>query len=138
MGVGGVAVTSLAIIESATDAINKEAFEMTLPGDYPLELYRGDKRADQHTFTDTDAGSFKPLNKATAIVWTIPPNSSVAFPVGTVLEAYQKGAGQVTITPGSGVTVNSPAGLKSRAQHSQFSVRKVATDTWQAAGDTTT
>lgn len=29
---------------------------MALPGDHPLELYRGDFYGEQHTFTDTDTG----------------------------------------------------------------------------------
>jgi len=42
------------------------------------------------------------LSNASANTVTIPPNSSVAFPVGTVLNFAQTGAGQTTITQGSG------------------------------------
>ena len=45
------------------------------------------------------------INNASANTFTIPPNSSVAFPVGTILNIAQTGAGQTTITQGSGVTI---------------------------------
>ena len=38
-----------------------------------------------------------PMNKATAVNFTIPTNASVAFPVGTVLTVLNIGAGAVTI-----------------------------------------
>jgi hypothetical protein len=76
------------------------------------------------------------MNVAGANTLTVPPNSSVAFPTGTVLEGVQYGAGQTTITPGAGVTIRSSGGkLKTTAQYSSFSLRKIATDEWIAAGD---
>ena len=38
-----------------------------------------------------------PMNKATAVNFTIPTNASVAFPVGTVLTVLNIGAGTCTI-----------------------------------------
>jgi hypothetical protein len=44
-------------------------------------------------------------SNASASTLTIPTNASVAFPVGTVITVLNKGAGAVTISGASGVTV---------------------------------
>lgn len=75
------------------------------------------------------------LTNASAITLTIPPNSSVAYPVGTKIDLAQLGAGQVTVAGGTGVTVNSTPTLKLRAQYSAASCIKTATDTWLLVGD---
>lgn len=84
-----------------------------------------------------DMNSAIEMNVAGANTLTVPPNSSVAFPVGTVIEVMQYGAGQTTLTPGSGVTIRSSSSLTTRAQYSVVSLRKTATDEWIAAGDLT-
>lgn len=77
------------------------------------------------------------LNNAAPITFTVPPNSSVAYPVGTEMTIWQKGAGQVTVAPGSGVTINLPVGgtLNLRGQGSYASLIKTDTDTWSIIGD---
>ena len=70
---------------------------------------------------------------------TIPPNSSVAFPVGSVIYISQLGAGQTTIVAGSGVTLRSSGGKnKLAAQYAMGRLIKRATDTWYLSGDITT
>lgn len=89
-----------------------------------------------YTLVLADAGKVIEMNVAGANTLTIPPNSSVAFPIGTVIEVHQYGAGQTTITPGSGVTILSPDGArKLRVQYASVSLRKRATDTWVMVGD---
>lgn len=87
-----------------------------------------------YTLVLTDAGKFVTMTNAAASTLTVPPNSSVAFPVGTVIEGAQLGAGQVTLTPGSGVTISAAPGLKATDQNSVFGLIKMATDTWLAFG----
>lgn len=87
-----------------------------------------------YTLTIDDAGQFVTMTNAAASTLTVPPNSSVAFPVGTVVEGAQLGAGQVTITPGSGVTVNGTPGLKVAEQYGSFALLKTGTDAWLAMG----
>jgi hypothetical protein len=88
-----------------------------------------------------DAGKCVEMNSASATVFTVPPNSSVAYPVGTVIEVCRLGAGTVTITPGSGVTIPNrleAAGTTSRtisSQYSSASMRQRATDVWVLVGD---
>jgi hypothetical protein len=77
------------------------------------------------------------MNVATANTLTIPLNSSVAFPIGTILAAEQWGAGLTTWTPATaGVTINSRGGLRAMGgQWAAASARKTATDTWLLSGD---
>jgi DNA-directed RNA polymerase subunit F len=78
------------------------------------------------------------MDVASANTLTIPPNSSVAFPIGTQILLTQSNTGQTTITPGAGVTINAAdAGLKTRVQRSVAGIVKVDTDTWLAFGDLT-
>jgi len=75
---------------------------------------------------------------ATATDVRIPLNAGQAFPIGTKITIIQEGAGQVTIAPTAGVTVNSAVGLKTNAQFAVAHVVKTATDTWYAYGNLTT
>ena len=76
------------------------------------------------------------LGSASATTVTVPPNSSVAFPIGTQIDCVQQGAGKVTFAQGAGVTINSKGGNKSiSAQYVGTSLVKTATDTWTLLGD---
>lgn len=87
----------------------------------------------------TDAHKTVTLTNGSAIDARIPLNSGTAFPIGTRIELLQGGAGQVTVAPTSGVTVNSSGGkTKLAAQYAQATILKVATDTWYLFGDITT
>ena len=97
------------------------------------------RQTGNYTLVIGDAGLVVEMNVAGANTLTVPPNSSVAFPTGTIIEGLQYGAGQTTITPGSGVTIRSSGGkLKTSAQYSSFTLRKIATDEWIAAGELST
>lgn len=87
-----------------------------------------------YTLVLADAGKAVEVTSATAVTITVPTNASVAYPVGTLIEVAQTGVGQVTIA-GAGVTLQSPASLKSRTQYSTIVLRKRATDTWIVGGD---
>ena len=89
-----------------------------------------------YTLALTDLAKLVTLTNAAAITLTVPPNSSVAFPIGAQVLLYQGGAGQVTITPGSGVTIRSQGTkLKMYAQYAVAGLVKVATDEWVAFGN---
>ncbi len=79
------------------------------------------------------------MNKATAIAYKIPTNASVAFPVGTVINILNKGAGTVTISAvTSGTTTITSAGAVSAAptlgQWKAAACIKIATDAWVVVG----
>lgn len=94
------------------------------------------QQATTYTFALADAGTVVESTDASAVTFTIPPNSSVAFPVGTLIEVFQDGAGQVTIAAGAGVTLNSPGGLVHTAtQYATIRLRQRATNNWVLSGD---
>ena len=89
-----------------------------------------------YTLVLTDANKFITLSNASAITLTVPPNSSVAFETGDQVNLMQLGAGQVTITAGSGVTIRSAGSkLKTNAQYAVATLVKIDTDTWVAVGN---
>lgn len=92
-----------------------------------------------YTFALTDNGQMVTANNASAQTYTIPPNSSVAFPEGTQINVIQIGAGQVTFAQGSGVTIVSTGATASapklRAQYSSATLVKRSTDLWYVLGD---
>ena len=88
-----------------------------------------------YTLALTDDGKVVEMSNASANTLTVPPNSSVAFPVGTQIVILQTDAGQTTLTQGAGVTINATPGLKLRTTWSSATLIKRATDTWVAIGD---
>jgi hypothetical protein len=86
-----------------------------------------------------DNGKLVTLSNASAITLTIPPNSSVAYPVGAQLNLAQLGVGQVTFAGGSGVTIVSTGATASapklRAQYSTATAVQTSTDNWLVMGD---
>jgi hypothetical protein len=88
-----------------------------------------------YTFALTDAGNICEFTNAAAVTVTVPPNSSVAFPVGTQIDVMAGGAGKVTFAQGSGVTIKSVSSFKSlSAQEAGGTLVKMATNTWRLMG----
>ena len=84
----------------------------------------------------TDAQNYLQTTSGTAVAITIPPNSSVAFPVGSLLSGEQGGAGTITLTAGAGVTLNSRgAALNTAGLYAVWQMKKTATDIWTVFGD---
>lgn len=90
-----------------------------------------DQTGTSYTLVLTDAGKDVRCNNASAITLTVPPNSSVEFAVGTLIAFSQKGAGAVTATAGSGVTVNAANGAATTAQYDCRVLEKTDTNTWR-------
>ena len=89
------------------------------------------------TFALADANTCQESTSASAVSWTVPAEASVAFAIGTTIQVYQSGAGQVTIAPDGGVTLRNANGLKTAAHYSVIALTKVASDTWVVYGDCT-
>jgi hypothetical protein len=95
-----------------------------------------------YTVVLTDADQkFITMNVATANDFLIPTNFSVAFPIGSIINVQQIGAGQTTIkavTPAT-TTIESNAATnylpKLRLAWSSASCIKTATDVWTVVGD---
>lgn len=92
-----------------------------------------------YTFVLTDNYKLVTASNASTQTYTIPPNSSVAYPIGSVINVIQIGAGQVSFAQGSGVTIASTGATASapklRVQYSAASAIKVGTDSWYIVGD---
>ena len=93
-----------------------------------------------YTFVLADAAlKLVTASNAAAQTYTIPLNSSVAYPIGSQINVIAIGAGQVTIVGAGGVTVASTGATaaqpKLRVQYSAATLMKVATDTWYVVGD---
>lgn len=98
-----------------------------------------DQTADYTTVLTDQYQVLISMNKATAIALKIPTNASVAYPVGTVLNVLNKGAGTCTISAvTSGTTTIVSAGAVSAAPTlgtaKMAACIKVATDTWYVVG----
>jgi hypothetical protein len=89
-----------------------------------------------YTLVLGDAGKLVQMNVSSANTLTIPPNSSVAFPVGTQILVVQAGSGQTTLAGGSGVNINSKDGnVKLSARYCGVTLIQWATNYWYALGD---
>lgn len=91
-----------------------------------------------YTFALADArGRVTRFTSGSAVTATVPLNSAVAFPVGSVITLRQVGAGEVTLTPTSGATINTPTGFQAKTarQGSTLMLHKVGTDEWDLTGD---
>lgn len=89
-----------------------------------------------YTLVLGDANNAVTMDNASANTLNVPLNSSVAFPVGTVVSIVQLGAGVTTVDGATGVSINGVDGGAAdlSAQHGAVSLLKVATDTWNLAG----
>jgi hypothetical protein len=88
-----------------------------------------------YTLAISDADGIVEMNAATLTTVTVPPNSSVPFPIGTMIGVYRMGVGAVSVAGAGGVVVRNAGSLF--AQFSEASLRKRATDEWVLVGDLT-
>lgn len=89
-----------------------------------------------YTFALTDRNTLCTFNNASAVTVTVPPNSSVAFPLGAQIDCAALGAGKVTFAQGSGVTINSKGGNKAiNGQYVGATLTYLGTDSWLLVGD---
>lgn len=88
-----------------------------------------------YTLVLADAWKLVTMSNASANTLTVPPNSSVAFPIGTRIDAGQDGAGQTTVAAGAGVTIRTPETLKIRKQWGKATLIKRDTNTWDVEGN---
>jgi hypothetical protein len=117
------------------EASNKGYVDAQAATRAPLNLTLNAQTGTTYTLVLTDNGKLVTQANAAAITTTVPPNSSVAFPVGAQVHLAQLGAGKITVVGGSGVTVSATPSLGFRAQYSVGTLIKVATDTWLLVGD---
>jgi hypothetical protein len=92
-----------------------------------------------YTTVLADNGKLVTQTNGSPITTTIPPNSSVAYPVGAQISVVQLDVGQVTFAQGVGVTIvstgASASAPKLRARYSTATAIQTATDNWLIVGD---
>lgn len=100
---------------------------------------KADQTADYTAVLTDQYQVLVPMNKATAVAFKIPTDASVAFPVGTAITIFNKGAGAVTISAvTSGTTTVVSAGAVAAAptlgQYKYAIVTKLAANYWSVGG----
>jgi len=89
-------------------------------------------QSGSYTLVLADAEKLVTISGTTATL-TVPQNSSVAYPVGTTIEVFNRGTGDLTIT-GSGVTFEYSGSALTLAAKKGATLKKLATDTWAVIG----
>jgi hypothetical protein len=82
-----------------------------------------------------DAGKVISVNNSASATITIPLNSSVAFPVGTLINVYARTAQPVFVTPATGVILRPKSNIRLFEQYTEISLRKRNTNEWVASGN---
>ena len=92
-------------------------------------------KTGNYTLGLQDAGTVVEVNSSNAATVTIPNNSAVAFPTGTLIELAQTGTGTLSVSGASGVTIRTAANTSARAQWSTLGIRKRSSNDWILSGD---
>jgi hypothetical protein len=89
-----------------------------------------------YTFVLTDAETMAIYTGTGSANYTIPPESSVAFPVGTQLNVLQYNTGQVTVVGGVGVTIVSEGSkFKTKGRYAVATAIKTEANVWVLIGN---
>jgi len=123
--------------EAATVAANSVTASVLQEGP-PRAGFRSQLNAQtgtSYTLVLSDLAKLVTMDNGSTMTLTVPANANVSFQVGDRIDILRKGAGELTLNPGGGVSINGAPGLKLRAQWSAATLVKLDTDTWVALGD---
>jgi hypothetical protein len=88
-----------------------------------------------YTLVLADKGKVLRINSSSNRTITIPLNSSVAFPIDTEIAILRYGTGTVSISPTSGVTLQSASGnRKVKDQYGSVALKKIGENEWVLVG----
>jgi hypothetical protein len=87
-------------------------------------------QTSSYTCVLSDAGKVVTMDNTGSATITIPPNSSVAFPIGTTISIARVNTGSVALTAGSGVTLTGNTASGAMYASEELMCRKRSTDTW--------
>lgn len=99
----------------------------------PINVLSTSQTGTSYTLALTDVSTVVERSNVSANTVTVPPNSSVAFPIGAVISVMQTNTGTTTIVAGSGVTINSDVSLI-LSRWSMVTLIKRGTDSWSVQG----
>lgn len=88
-----------------------------------------------YTLQLSDVGKVVSVNNSASATITIPLNSSVAFPVGTLINVYSMTAQPVFVAATTGVTLRPANSVRLFSQYTEISLRKRDTNEWVASGN---
>ena len=109
--------------------------QLTVSGGLVAPLAINAQSGTTYTFVLADAGKFVSSDNGSAQTFTVPPNSSVAYAVGTQIIVQNIGSANCTLAEGSGVTINSKDdALEIDGQFAAATLIKTATDAWSLIG----
>jgi len=93
-------------------------------------------QATAKTLVLADQGKVIDMTNTSDVALTVPPNSSVAFPVGAQILVIRNGTGKVSFTAGAGVTLRSDSSKQFiSTQYSAATLVQRATDEWYLIGN---
>lgn len=100
-------------------------------------LLENHQTATSYPVVLADVGYIINCDNGSPFTLTFPANGTIAIPVGTQIDIWQGGAGQITVAVTSD-TLHAPNGTKSAKQYSRMTMWKQAATVWVLSGDTTT
>lgn len=104
-----------------------------------VSVQKLNQQLNSYTLILSDQGKLVTIYNTSATTLTIPPNSSVAFPIGTHIDILQINTGQISVVAGSGVSIGSSGSkLKLSGFSSAATLIKGGVDFWFLVGDITT
>lgn len=87
------------------------------------------------SLSTSDIGYYIRCTNASPITITVPTDANAGWDNSAEMMFEQAGAGQITISAASGVTVNSSETLKSSKQYSVMGIKRVGANTWTLFGE---
>jgi dihydroxyacetone kinase DhaKLM complex PTS-EIIA-like component DhaM len=130
--------TSLATLTGSQTLTNKTLTTPTINGAF-INLAINAQTGTTYTTVLGDNGDLITLSNTSPITVTIPPFSSVAYPVGAQINFVGINTGTVTFAQGSGVTIVSTGATASapalRTRYSSATAICISQDNWLIAGD---
>ena len=89
------------------------------------------------TLATTDAGAYIRHTNASASTVTVAPQASQTWLANTEIHIRRAGAGNLTLTPGAGVTLNAPSGgTLVMTDKMSVTLKRAASDVWDVIGQT--
>ena len=130
----GTAATVTGAAQTAITSVGTLT-SLTVSGGLVAPLQINAQTGTTYTFVIGDAGKLVTSSNGSAQTFTVPPNSSVAFTVGTQIMVQNIGSANCTLAQGSGVTIQSKDSNKEiDGQYAAATLIKTATDVWSLIG----
>ena len=109
--------------------------QLTVSGGLVAPLQINAQTGTTYTFVLADAGKMVTSSNGSAQTLTVPPNSSVAYAIGTQVIVQNIGSANATLATAGTPTINSKdANLEIDGQFAAATLIKTATDAWSLIG----